>query len=30
MITLTSGWMYFAVAPASEAAPRPNFGLTAP
>lgn len=30
MITLTSGWMYFASAtPASDAEPRPNFGPTA-
>ncbi len=30
MITLTSGWMYFAAAtPASDAESRPNFSLTA-
>ena len=30
MITLTSGWMYFAAAtPASDADTRPNFGPTA-
>ena len=29
MITLTSGWMYFAATPASDAAPRPDFGPTA-